>query len=205
VTYVALPTKNPGDILTSALWNTYLQGNADSGFARKLADTTLAAAAASIDFASIPATFAHLLLICYLRGDTAAVSFDAMLRVNGDSGANYDDAINYFTNVSTVTQRSDFGATSITTSGGANLPAANAPANAEGVLEILIPHYANTVNHKSVQWQGHGEQAAAAASFYNWIGAGRWKSTAAINELTLIASVGNFAIGSRVELVGIPA
>ncbi len=88
--YAALPTKNPGDTLTSALWNTYLQGNADSGFMRMLADTTLGVAAASIDFTSIPQTFAHLMLALYGRGDTAVVNQFVRIRFNNDSGANYD-------------------------------------------------------------------------------------------------------------------
>src|SRR5437879_836374 len=121
--YTALPTKNPGDLLTSTLWNTYLQGNADSGFRRMLADTTLGVAAATIDFLSIPATFAHLLLELYGRGDTALTAANVNIRFNGDSAANY-----HWQNLDgggATAQASDAGAAAVTSGLAGNIPAAN--------------------------------------------------------------------------------
>src|SRR5689334_865495 len=87
--YTALPTKNPGDLLTSALWNTYLQGNADSGFERPIAEVELASPAASVVFSSIPQTFAHLKVIWRARSALAATNDNVDMRFNGLSASAY--------------------------------------------------------------------------------------------------------------------
>ena len=57
----------------------------------KLAETLLVAPAASITFSGIPATFSHLEIEWHARGDVAGTSTTILLRLNNDSGANYDD------------------------------------------------------------------------------------------------------------------
>jgi hypothetical protein len=203
VAYIALPTKNPGDILTSALWNTYLQGNADSGFARKLADSTLAAAAASFDFTSIPATFAHLMLVLYLRGDAAVTSVDAAIRFNADSGANYDRQLLYG-NAATTAASETLAGTSIGLGGG-TFPAANAPATAFGQSDLCIAHYAGSTKQKSMAARSSGKTGVASGNLYALLVAGFWRSAAAINEITILPSSGNWDIGSRATLYGLPA
>jgi hypothetical protein len=72
---------NVGDVLTAAELNKSMGS---------LSDTTLGVSAASIDISSLPTTYAHLLLVGQLRSDTAAASTTALLRFNGDTGANYN-------------------------------------------------------------------------------------------------------------------
>jgi hypothetical protein len=195
VSYTALPTKNPGDLLTSALWNTYLQGNADSGFARMLADTTLVAAAASISFASIPATFAHLMLVGLARGDTAATSIALQLRFNNDSAANY--------NVEVLTATAAVAAaatnTGLTAGWGNAIPAATAAAGHFSPVVIFIPNYASATPDKSLFGLGFlpaNPQLQIAGSL--------WASTAAINRIDLFAGAGNLLAGTRFTLYGLP-
>lgn len=201
--FVALPTKNPGDVLTSALWNTYLQGNADSGFMRMLADSTLIGSAASFDFTSIPATFAHLLLVVYARSDTAAVSDSVIARFNGDTGANYD----YQTAAAVataVTAQEVFAATGVTLAGG--MPGGTAGANLFGVTDILIPHYANALNNKVAHCRSGWKAGTATTNVQKRDADGYWRSNAAINRVTLVCSSGgNFVAGSRATLYGMPA
>jgi hypothetical protein len=201
VAYTALPTKNPGDLLTSALWNTYLQGNADSGFMRMIADTTLIATAASITFASIPATFAHLLGIFYARTTSATTTDDGVVaQFNGDTAANYDWQ-SLLANGATVTASQAQGATSLVAgdaSGGAST------ANLFSACAFIIPHYAGTLGNKSFVGLHATKWAAAAAGAELRVLAGFWRSNAAINQIVLIPGSPNFAIGSRFTLYGLP-
>jgi hypothetical protein len=199
--YTALPTKNPGDILTSALWNTYLQGNADSGFMRMLADTTLGGAAAQIDFASIPATFAHLMLILYPRGDAAAVSTGLIARFNGDAGANYDWQLMQG-QAAVASAAEGIAATGIFSTA---VPAASAVGNAFGIYEMLIPHYTNTASFKGFTGRASSKttNASGGITVQGW--SGFWRNVAALNRITLSLASGNFAAGSRATLYGLPA
>lgn len=200
--YIALPTKNPGDVLTSALWNTYLQGNADSGFVRKLADSTLVGSVAAFDFTSVPATFAHLLLMLYLRCDDVATITGANIRFNGDTGANYD--FQYASgSAAAVTATESFGATA----GQCGLaPAASAAANLFGVAYVFIPHYAAALNNKAWKFQTITKFGTASGNITTREGGGFWRSSAAINQVTVVDSGGgNFVAGSRATLLGLPA
>lgn len=64
-------------------------GGGGGGFAL-IGETVLGAAAASIAFASIPATYRHLRLI-FSGGRDGTPATDLLLRMNGDTAANYDD------------------------------------------------------------------------------------------------------------------
>jgi hypothetical protein len=198
VSYTALPTKNPGDLLTSALWNTYLQGNADSGFVRMLADTTLGVDAASIDFTSIPATFAHLIAVLYAKSAAAAATDTLSLRLNGDVGTNYF-----------IQQLAGGGATAV-----ASQPAAAAqgsvgvvagstgPAATEfGASLVIIPHYSQASNRKL--WQALAGVIGSSADVRIVIGEDS-TITAAINRVTFLCNGGNLKTGSRATLYGLP-
>jgi hypothetical protein len=73
--FVAVPDKNSGDVFTTAMWSTFLEGNLNAGVNRPIYDSgPLASTQAAIDILSIPATFAQLMLFIHGRGDTAASS-----------------------------------------------------------------------------------------------------------------------------------
>jgi hypothetical protein len=201
VSYTALPTKNPGDLLTSALWNTYLQGNADSGFLRMLADTTLIATAASVTFASIPATFAHLLGVFYARTTSATTTDDFVnAQFNGDTAANYDRET-LTASTAAVSASETFGITSAsigTAVGGGGA------ASVFSAFAFLIPHYAGTAANKAFLGLGTAKWATVSGGLAIRHFGGFWRSNAAINQIVLLPAAGSFAIGSRFTLYGLP-
>lgn len=181
-----------GELITAAQLN---------GLPVKVADTTLSAAAATIDFSSIPSHYAHLMFIAYLRGDTAATQINVDLRFNNDSSALYDSSVFTVRDPSTVGTLAAVGATALTC---AHAPAASAPANAFTPVQILIPHYTNAANHKTVDSRFGMRLSTLVTGQYAGAGQGTWTAVAAVNRVTLLPSAGNFAIGSRVTLYGLP-
>jgi hypothetical protein len=155
-------------------------------------DTTLGAGAVSIDVTGIVGLYAHLLVVAYPRSDTAATSTDIVLRFNADSGSNYG----YSTTPGPVSTTS--GSSLLLTSA---MPAASATAGVFGAMCVVIPHYANTSNHKSACWMaGHGGGSNTIAP-----GAGVWRNTAALNRITISAAAGNLIAGTRFSIYGMGA
>ncbi|HSV08528.1 MAG TPA: hypothetical protein VLI07_18575 [Candidatus Binatus sp.] len=164
----------------------------------KIADITLGSAAATIDFTSIAATYAHLRLEWMLRGDTAAASTALYVRFNNDSGANY------CTEVLTA---------SVTTAGAQELAsqnqiqigsiaAATAPANWATAGDMDIPLYAGGWMKHVLVRGGYAVGITTTSLQPRW-GAAVWASTAAINRITVLAAAGNLVAGSRVTLYGL--
>lgn len=198
--YTAPPTVLAGNIYTPVMYNTYLQNNADSGYMRMLADTTLGGAAASIDFTSIPATFAHLMLVVCARSDTAALTTSILVRLNNDSAANYDSQY-VLGNGGTASAAETFAGTSVSAG---NMPGGTAPANLFGQCDISIAHYAGSANNKVLRLSAAVKAGVTTTLLQSALAAGFWRSSAAINRITLIPAAGNFAAGSRATLYGLP-
>lgn len=201
--YTAPPTKIAGDVLTSALWNTYVRDNFDAGVMRLLADSgTLAASAASIDFTSIPQTFVNLMLVAKVRGDVAAAATALLMRLNNDSGANY----NWEQLSAGGTVVSGTGSTSQTSARVGSVVGASGAANRFAVYRILIADYANATEHKPVEATGSSIPDDTTS---NWGGVDLygsvWKAApAALNRVTLLPGSGLFVAKSRVLLYGLP-
>lgn len=197
--YTAPATVVAGTIYTPTMYNTYLQNNADSGYARMLADTTLGVASASIDFTSIPQTFAHLMVEMYLRGDTAATTTTYSLRFNADSGANYD--VQSLQGAAAVASAAEtFAATGVSFT----IPAGTATANVLGRTRVDISHYAGSANNKIFEAANVYKFGTASSQLAVQVVGGFWRSNAAINRITLATAAGNFAAGSRVTIYGLP-
>lgn len=162
-----------------------------------IADTTLGVAAATIDFTGIVATFAHLLLEIEGRGDAAAANIAVLLRLNNDSAGNYD-AQESSAVAASVTASESFAATGITIAG--RMPANTAPANAAGMISVVIPQYAGTTLQKVLRAIESGKNGTTTGSLVVRTCAGFWRSTAAVNRITLIPGAGNFAAGTRASL-----
>lgn len=202
--FATAPTHLPGDTCPSADWNT-LANDINSGLARALADSgTLGIATASIDFTSIPATFAQLMLVLYGRGDTAAGIANVQCRFNNDSAADYhQQAIDA---VGTTVTAADAGAAAGTSAVIGHIPAATAPANAFGQLDMVIAHYTNAVNQKTFAARSYAKQAATGvgSGSIRTVG-GIWMAApAAISRFTIFPGAGNFAAGTRAVLYGLP-
>lgn len=194
----------PG-LVAPATWGDQVRDNDEyfkANAPQKIAETILGAAAASVTFSSIPATFRHLRLEIAARGDAAAEEVKALLRFNGDTGANYDGQSSAFLEVDNQVTSEALAGTSIDL--GSNIPGANAPASHACALAITVLDYARTQWHKAVHAESFHMLAATTTKLRNVLGGGRWRSTAAITSLTVPVSSGNFVAGSIFTLWGLP-
>jgi hypothetical protein len=198
--FTTVPDRATGDILTEADWDTYIRDNFNTGVPVLLANSTLVGTTASIDLTGIAQDWAHLLVVAYLRGTTAATFTEIRARFNGDTGNNYDHQ-QVAGNAASATAGESFAGSSAVVG---LIPAANATANVFGPLVIDIPFYSQATNNKAAStqygWKGGTStgnlQVASIAAF--------WRSSAAITQVTLLPAAGSLAAGSRATLYGLP-
>lgn len=91
MTFIPVPDKAVDDDFTELMWDTYIKDNLNIGVARPLGHAAFANVA-NVQFASIPATHEHLIVIGYV---IPATTIDTILRcrINGLTGANYYDEL----------------------------------------------------------------------------------------------------------------
>lgn len=166
----------------------------------KIADTTLLAPAATIDFSAIPQTFAHLLQVSFLRSTFAATALGDLLRLNNDSGANYFSA--QLKGDGTTTSSTNSGAGGSSTANLGAVPGATADAATFAAILTLIPNYRDPVNLKPFfsLFSTHVTGATWNFGMYAGIWAG---AAAAVNRITLLDGGANHAVGSRSTLYGL--
>lgn len=164
-------------------------------------DSTLGGSAANVDITSIVGTYAHLMLVVYARGDTAASSTTSVLRFNNDSAANYDWQGIRGTGATTVASE-NFAQTSIAISTG--MPANTAGANLFGVSVVFIPNYAGANNKAAMTLEASKIGVSTGNMFTDFFG-GFWRSNAAITRITLLPGAGNYVAGTRVSLYAMGA
>ena len=165
-----------------------------------LFDSTLSGAAATIDSGSsgFSIGYNHLRVVLYLRTAEAVVQSSVAITINNDGGSNYD--IQRIRNVNTtVTGNISLARVNLL----ASCPGASAEAGAYAAVDMLIPAYAQTTGHKALTWTVGGTEDTAADCVMEQ-GAGRWKSTAAVNRI-IVAGPGanNLAAGSRMTVYGL--
>lgn len=178
-----------------------IPGSVASAFTQ-LANTTLGAPAANIDFTSISGSYNHLLLVTYLRTTRVATNDSVNIRFNNDSTAVYYEELIQALGAALV------GAESLAATAGdvGNVPAASGTALRFGTTLTLIPAYANATNHKS--WltfsvSPHGTTTGT-IMLRHWGGVWGNATPAAISRVTLIPATGtNFATGSQATLYGL--
>jgi hypothetical protein len=153
---------------------------------------TLASAAASIEFTSIPQDGTDLVILASVRSDRAETTDDASLTFNGSS-----------TNYSTRSLRgTGSGADSDNFAGITNrigrldFPAASYTSNTFGNFSIVIANYSGATA-KSVSVDLVTENNATES--IQRINAALWNDTAAITSI-LFDPIGNFVAGSIISL-----
>lgn len=170
-----------------------------NGVMSLISDQLLGVDTASIDFSSIPSTFRHLKLVIYGRHTNASAGGQAFLRFNADSGGNYDFQVTEQVNTTSV-----FSASYAQTGGNIeDWAGANSSRSTQAsMVEITIPHYAGTTFEKVYVAIGGlivGTSGANAGTQQTF---GGWRSTAAINEITVFPIGGNWKAGTRASLYG---
>lgn len=156
-----------------------------------ISQTTLAASATDITFGSIPQTYRDLVLIA--NWQNSGNSSATRLRVNNDSGANYNGVLVAGTG-STTSSGSESNQTSARV-GGAVVGPHNTFSN---VLVFNFMDYSATDKHKTIlsRYGSANTETQATAS--------RWASTSAITSIFLFdVSSQTFAAGSTFALYGI--
>lgn len=153
---------------------------------------TLANDAASVTFSNIPQNFTDLILIASAQRAITGSGGAGTMRVNGDTGSNYS---------STLLYNDGNSAFSFRWSNQTSFQAAfNSGDGSYAVNIIHIMDYSNTTTNKTVisrvGFPGTNSRVQA--------GANLWRSTAAINEITLLAT-SDIESGSTFTLYGVKA
>lgn len=173
-------------------------GSGGSGALVLISSSTLASAAASFDFTSIPATYKDLIIVLSGRGSVAANTCDCYVRLNGDSGNNYaweQILFHHTTNSS--------GAIDPTNAMLAGYISGNSsPANSASSFEARICNYANAIYHKDMISSNGKDTGTGTSNIYAAQIWSKWRSTAAINRVTVIPTSGNFNVGTICSLYG---
>ena len=156
-----------------------------------IATTTLASAAASYTFSSIPGTYTDLRLV--VNGLQTGTSGNPYITVNSDTGTNYS-----------ITSLSGNG-TSATSSRSSSASFIYFGITAEvrntmifmGTVDLM--NYSNSTTYKTTLNRGNN------ASFGTDAIVGLWRNTAAITSITVDLDSGNWNTGSTFTLYGIAA
>lgn len=171
-----------------------------SGAMALIASQVLGSAAATIDFASIPAIYNHLKVILVGRFSGAFEDTTLAITLNNDTAANY--SFQFHQGTGGTTNASLGNGVAPSGMGAWNFPGANAAVGVAGILEMDIPLYAGTTFFKQIK--AYGSFVDAATDGRVQAGVVEWKSTAAINRLTFAATgVTNWVAGSAAYLYGI--
>lgn len=156
-----------------------------------IATTTLASAAASYTFSSIPGTYTDLILIS--NASNASTDSALNMQFNGDTATNYS---------STRLSGDGSTATSASTANLAYVIAGRANAtgsiSANGIAQIMS--YSNTTTYKTTITRANNSASITGAY------AGTWRNTAAITSILIYsANAANISAGSTFTLYGIKA
>jgi hypothetical protein len=159
-----------------------------------LANITLASTDSEIVFASIPATYRDLVLVCSARG-TITTFTNVQMRFNSDTGSNYSTVAMYGTGSAAASYSET--ATNITLE---QIARSSDTASVFTPIMTQVMDYSATDKHKTVLTRNSSTLSGAVAAL-----ASRWASTSAITSITLYPYGGSFAIGSTFSLYGVIA
>lgn len=154
-----------------------------------IATTTLASAAASITFGSIPNTYTDLRVV--MDGSTGGSAYTLQAQFNSDTGTNYSRTVLRGDGASATSVR----ATSATSIGIGQFGSYRA------LISFDVMSYTSG-NYKTVLGQS-AEDSNGSGMVYRTVGL--WRSTAAVTSVVLTPSGGDFNAGTTATLYGIKA
>lgn len=153
---------------------------------------------AVVTFSGIPADYRDLLLRVRGRGTAAAGYAGVTIRMNNDSGANYND--DYEKAVGAVFSAAETISGTLIAAG--LIPGGTAPASYAGVLNAVIADYRGTTFFKALTATNGLGIAATGTSQISGTVYGLWRATAAITRIDVGLDSGAFVDGSVVSLYG---
>lgn len=168
-----------------------------TGFVSIATSTVGSGGSSSITFSAIPSVYKHLQIRAITRDSGAGVYNTYKVIYNGDTGSNYSVHAMYAQNINTVDQ---FGTANATSMSVYATPGAVA-SNIFGAQIIDILDYANTNKYKTQRSlggvnEGNDNNLLALMS-------GSWRSTSAVNSITITANSATFQQYSQFALYGI--
>jgi hypothetical protein len=159
----------------------------------KIASVTVGSGGSStIDFTSIPSTYTDL--VVKLSARNTAASTLVYYSFNGNS-LNRDARLIYGDGTSVASVAYDTTDPRVMI-----MPESSYTANTFSNGELYIPNYAGSANKN---WSSDSTQENNATLSYQFLMAGLWSNTAAINRITFGTFTGNFAQYSTATLYGI--
>lgn len=163
----------------------------------KIATQTLASAASSVTFSSIPGTYTDLVLVVLAKQTGTPTGTDAFITLNGSGSSIYSRTV------------LNGDGTTASSSRGTNMDRAYfpvSPQTADAVIIYNFMNYANTTTNKTFLMRYGGSPGVTFAAVY------LYRSTAALTTIALTGSdqmgagtPDNWAIGSTFNLYGIKA
>lgn len=158
-----------------------------------IASNVLGSNATSVTFSSIPATFTDLVLVINAKNDTLT---NNEIRFNGDTATNYSITALYgngSTAASTRETNNAYGSIDM------NAYMGTSDFSYNNIIQIM--DYANTTTYKTYLTRANSVSYGLDAIV------GLWRSTAAINSLSILTTTGtrNYITGSSFRLYGIQA
>ena len=143
----------------------------------------------SYTFSAIPSTYTDLVLV--INGTSTGANIDVPIYFNSDTGSNYSRTYLYANGSSVSSGR----ASNDTSMGLPNLD------TNQGVSICHIFNYSNTTTNKTAIGRTSGAVSYGVSAIV-----GLWRSTAAINSVTIfVAGVAKFGNGTTLSLYGIKA
>jgi len=142
------------------------------------------------NFSSIPSTYTDLVLICSLTAKSASGE-TMLIRVNSDNASNYSST-RLIGDGSTATSNRVSSNSYATISGGST-------GTADSMIIVNLMNYGNTTTYKTFlsRFSQAANETDTAVSL--------WRSTAAINAITIQGTIGYLGNGSTFNLYGIAA
>jgi len=155
-----------------------------------LATNTLSSTAASVTFSSISGAYTDLVVVSNVSTTLTNINF--IIRFNSDSAANYSwTSLGANTTIATSNYVASTASPRVADEGYLTTTI--------GTYVTSIQNYSNTTTYKTYLSRANGSTVGVGAVV------GLWRSTAAINAITLLPASSTFISGSTFQLFGIAA
>jgi hypothetical protein len=171
-----------------------------TGPAMQLIEERVLAATSTTETFNAFGTYKHIRIVVMGRGDKSATFTSISLRMNADSGSNYDGQFADSNNTTNATPSPTAAATSV---GVGWLPAASAPSDVAGFVEIEAFFVSGTTFHKTGKATTGLKLSSVAAGMFEGHASFFYRSTSAVTSITLFPDSNNFIVGTTFSVYGI--
>lgn len=146
-----------------------------------IATHTTSGTVSNYTFSSIPSTYTDVIMVIADLGSDTSYK----INVNGDTGTNYSSTFVYGDGSSAASGR------------GSNVSAAPTVGRRPGNSILQFQNYANTTTYKTFISRGNASNHLVISTV------SLWRSTAAINSITVTPETGSFGSGVTFTLYGV--